>query len=129
MSSVVAKRLVFHVGGYDGGMRPDVMHRRFVRELRRFERTWSVQASASEPRLGDDQSAWQVTTTGPNWRVETDYRLLRWDDIIDADAGRPMWQRLALGVLTFLDFVAAGALWGYFRLNWRYALFFLYPFV
>ena len=129
MSSVIAKRLVFHIGGYDVSMPPDVMHRRFVRELRRFERTWSAKACASEPKLSDDQSAWQVITTGPNWRVETDYRFVRWDDIIDSGTGRSMWRRLALGVLAFFDFVAAGALWGYLRTNWRYALFFLYPFV
>src|SRR4029453_14651447 len=60
---------------------------------------------------------------------ETDYRFLRWDDIINADAAQPMWRRLALGVLAFFDFVIAGGAFGYLRTNWRYALFFLYPFV
>ena len=31
-----------------------------------------------------------------------------------------------MGSLAFVDFVFGGALWGYARTNWRYALFFLY---
>jgi hypothetical protein len=42
---------------------------------------------------------------------------------------RPIWRQVPLGLIAFLDFVAGGALWGYFRTNWRYAGFFLYPFV
>ena len=34
-----------------------------------------------------------------------------------------------MGLLAFADFVAGGALRGYARTNWRYALFFLYPYL
>jgi hypothetical protein len=95
----------------------------------RFESTWSAKTSVSECRPTDDQAMWRITAAGPNWRVETDFRLVRWDDIIDAAAARPTWRRLGSAVPVFVDFVAAGALWRYFRGNWRYALFFLYPFV
>jgi hypothetical protein len=70
-----------------------------------------------------------VAASGPNWRVETDYRLVRWDDVMDEAGRQPMWRRLPLGLLAFLDFVAAGALWRYMRTNWRYGGFFLYPYV
>jgi hypothetical protein len=33
-----------------------------------------------------------------------------------------------LGVLAFVDFVIGGAVWSYFRANWRYALFFVFPY-
>ena len=68
-------------------------------------------------------------TDGPNWHVETDFHLLRWDDLIVKFSSRGIWYRLAVGIIAFLDFVVAGALWGYLRTNWRYAVFFLYPFV
>jgi hypothetical protein len=126
---IITRRTVYHIGGYDFTMPVDAVHRRFVRELRRFEATWSVKAVASPPTVGADEAAWNIVTAGPNWRVETDYRFVRWDDVIEADGRRPMWRRLALGLLTGVDFVAGGALWGYFRTNWRYALFFLYPYV
>ena len=125
---IATKRLVFHVGGYEP-LAPDAMHRRFVREIRRFETTWSASAATSSAQVDEDGAAWRVTATAPNWRVDTDYRLVRWDDIIEAAARQPMWRRIPLGLLAFLDFVAGGALWRYVRTNWRYALFFLYPYV
>jgi len=125
---IITKRLVFHLGGYDP-VAPDAAFRRFERELGRFGRTWSVNASVSEFRCDLDLAAWCIVTNGSNWSVETDYRLVRWDDIIAAGVRRPMWQRIPLALLAFVDFVFTGALWSYLRANWRYAGFFLYPFL
>lgn len=127
--SIVARRIVYHIGGYDFTMPAEAAHRRFTRELRRFERTWSVGAAASPPALDADAAAWDVHATGRNWRVETRYRFLRWDDVIAAAGRRAMWRRVPQGLLAGADFVAGGALWGYLRTNWRYALFFLYPYL
>jgi len=127
--TIIAKRLVFHLAGYDPITPHEVALRRFVRELARFERTWSVKASMGAPQESADQAKWSVTTTGTNWRVESDYRLVRWDDVIEDFSGQTVWRRVALGVMAFLDFIWAGALWGYLRTNWHYAVFFLYPFV
>jgi hypothetical protein len=125
---LVAKRLVFHVGGYDP-VPPDAVHRRFTRELRRFEKTWSASASVSPAQVGADEATWDVVTKGPNWRVDTHFSFVRWDDIIEAAGSQPMWRRIPLALLAFLDFAWSGALWGYLRTSWRYAAFFLYPFI
>jgi hypothetical protein len=127
-SPLISKRLVFHIGGYDPYMPPAVSHRRFARELKRFERTWSARATVSSPAIAVDKATWNITTTGPNWRVETRYCLVRWDDIIESFARQPLWLRIVLGQLAGIDFAMSGALWGYLRTNWRYALFFIYPF-
>ncbi len=126
--SRVSRRRVYHIGGYDHA-RPDAVHGRFARELRRFESTWAVSAVSSEPVIGDDLATWQVVTTGADWRVETEFRLLRWDDVIETEIAQPMWRRLPGGVLSFLDFILAGALGRYLRASWRYAMFFVYPFL
>jgi hypothetical protein len=108
-------------------MSPSQTYARFVRDLRRFENTWSVKASASEMTIEKDQATWSVVTAGSNWRVETRCHLMRWDDVM-ADLGRrAFWQRVPLGLLALADFVAGGALYGYARTNWRYLLFFIYP--
>jgi hypothetical protein len=125
----VAKRLVFHVGGYDPITSHVSAQRRFVREIERFQRTWTVEAIVDDFRDSADQTQWNVTTTGPNWQVETDYRSVRWDDVIDGFSRRSIGSRIPLGLLAFLDFVLAGTLWRYLLSNWRYAFFFLYPFV
>jgi hypothetical protein len=127
--TTVRKRLVFHVGGYDPVTPHAGAQRRFVRELRRFGLTWSVKASSGVLHESADQAKWSVITNGPNWHVETDFRLVRWDDVIDQFHRQTIWLRIPRGVIAFLDFVMAGALWGYLRTNWHYALFFLYPFV
>jgi hypothetical protein len=128
--SVVRKRLVFHFIGYDP-MPPESYHRRFVRELDRFRTTWAARATASapEPALGGDALGWRVEAEGPNWRVETDHLLFRWNDVV-ADANRrPDRERIPRALAAFASFVRGGALWGYLRHGWRYAGFFLYPFV
>src|SRR5258708_16674961 len=81
-STIVAKRLVFHLGGYDPITPYVVAQRRFVRELARFERTWSAKASIGALDENADQAKWSVITKGPNWQVESDYRLFGWDHVI-----------------------------------------------
>jgi hypothetical protein len=126
---VIRSRLVLHFGGYDPVL-PTSSYRRFMRGLERFRQTWSVISSASDPVLiADHRGSWDVVTKGPNWQVETQHRLFRWDDIIAEYAARPAWWRLPMGFLAFADFVAGGAFWGYLRTNWRYALFLLYPYL
>jgi hypothetical protein len=127
--TTVAKRLVFHVGGYDPITPHAAAQQRFVREIQRFGLTWSVKASIDALKDGVDETKWTVTASGPNWQVETDYHLIRWDDEIGNFSRRAIWHRIPLGIIAFFDFATAGALWGYFRTNWYYAVFFLYPFV
>src|SRR5258706_10322850 len=127
--TIIVKRLVFHLGGYDPITPYVVAQRRFVRELARFERTWSAKASIGALDENANQAKWSVITKGPNWQVESDYRLVRWDDVIEDFSGQTVWRRVPLGIIAFLDFIWSGALWVYLRTNWHYAVFFLYPFV
>jgi hypothetical protein len=124
----IRSRLVFHFGGYEP-VPPIRTYRRFIRELERFRQTWSVTSSASPLLVGADRAKWGIVSKGPNWTVETDHQLFRWDDIMAGYADRPAWWRLAMGLVAFVDFVLGGALWAYARTSWRYAVFFLYPYL
>ena len=115
--TLIAKRLVFHVGGYDPITPHAGAQRRFVREIERFQLTWSVKAVIGGLRQSVDQANWIVTTSGPNWQVKTDHHLVRWDDVVDSISRRPIYHRIPLGIIAFLDFVLAGALRGYVRTN------------
>lgn len=125
---IVARRVAYHVGGYDP-MPPEAVHRRFVREIHRFEGAWSLSASVSSPEISTDLATWNIDTTGPNWHVNARFHFVRWDDVMASMTRRPLWWRIPFGLFAFLDFVAHGALWRYFRTSWRYAIFFLYPFL
>ena len=101
---------MLHLGGYEP-VPPERYHRRFERELRRFERTWNVSASLQRPILSDDGlvASWHISTRGPNWRVDTEFRLLRWDDLVAADRSHPGSKRLHRGGVHLGDRIASGA--------------------
>jgi hypothetical protein len=121
---ILHRRDVFHLPGYDPAPIAAVK-RRFAREIQRFERTWSVKTSISGSA---EENAWQVSSSGPNWRTETLYKFVNWDDVIRDIGDRPMWLRIPEGIRAFADF-AVNALPQYLGANWRYAGFFLYPFL
>ena len=128
MFSMIRRRHVYHVAGYDpiGA----AWYRLFKRELAKFARTWNVSATMSDAPLQAESShaRWNVTACAANWQVETAYELLLWDDLVLTDFARPMTERLAKSSRAFLDIVMTGAAFRYFRANWQYALFFLFPF-
>ena len=127
--TTVSKRLVFHVGGYDPITPHAGAQRRFVREIARFQRTWSVKASLKGLHDGHDPMKWNVTTTGPNWRVENrlpSRSLGRRDRNL-----QPSHDLLAHSARhhCLSGFRCVWRSPGYLRTNWYYAGFFLYPFV
>jgi pimeloyl-ACP methyl ester carboxylesterase len=123
------RRYVYHLCGY--GPIGVGWYRVFKRELATFARTWNISSQVSEasPDPATSSPHWKVTTSAPNWRVETGYGMLAWDDIILSDFSRPITARLARSSLAFLDFMLTGSAARYFKANWQYGLFFLFPFV
>ena len=125
---MVRRRHVYHVAGYDpiGA----AWYRVFKRELVTFARTWNVSSTVSDPTPQAEASnvRWNITTRAPNWQVETVYEPLLWDDIVLADFARPTAKRLVKSLSAFLDIVMTGAAFRYWKANWQYALFFLFPF-
>ncbi|HLL28905.1 MAG TPA: hypothetical protein VKT73_14810 [Xanthobacteraceae bacterium] len=127
---IVKKRCFLCVGGYEP-VTPDWWHQRFVRELKRFEKTWNATATTSEPVASDKDglASWKISATAPGWRTDTDFVLLRWDDFVTADFARSKLERVPRGLLALGDFIVSGAAYRYLRSSIRYFLFFLYPFV
>jgi hypothetical protein len=124
---LIKRRHVFHIAGYDpigAGW-----YRTFKRELAKFGHTWSVRSTVSVPMPATGKPVWTVTTDGPNWFVETTYELLPWDDIVCADLGRSMPERLAKSMLALFEIARLGVLFRYFKANWQYGFFFLYPYL
>ena len=112
----VRKRCVFFLGGYEP-ITPERQHERFMRELARFERTWNVTTSVSDMSVSGDGAIalWRVETRGPNWSVETEYRSLLWDDMVEADFGRSDWVRVPRAIGAFADFIFSGTAVALFR--------------
>lgn len=124
----VKKRCVFFLGGYEP-IPPERQRERYIRELARSERVWAVKAEVGPLELAPERriGTWRIAASAPNWRTEAEYNSLLWDDIVIADFDRPGWQRLLRAIVAFGDFIVTGTAFRYFRVNWRYGLFFLYP--
>lgn len=124
------RRLVLFLPGHDP-TDMDYHHGRFANQAGRFAKLWSLDVEVSD-RLDDGQQCyarWDVKSHGPNWSKNTDYRILRWEDIIVELDERPDPVRLWRGFGGLFDFLAGGAARRYFPANLRYGFFFFFPFV
>jgi hypothetical protein len=127
--ALVRKRCFVQMTGYEP-VGPEHQHRRFIREMARFQKAWNVQGEVSPPRLSADGAvaSWSIQTWGPNWRVATEFHWFRWDDFVAADMAMSDWWRFPLGIAALMEFVLTGTALRYFVVAWRYGAFFLYPF-
>jgi len=126
--SLVRKRCFVQMIGYEP-VGVEHQHRRFTREMARFQKAWNVQGKVSPVSLSADSAVahWTVNTFGPNWSVTTDYYYFRWDDFVSADIQERDWWRFPLGIAALLEFILTGTAARYFITAWRYGGFFLLP--
>jgi hypothetical protein len=126
---MIRRRHVFHIGGYDP-IDPERQFERFRRSLSSFARTWSV--SSQTPAITDISkvsASWDVEAWGPNWNTQITFEMLRWDDLILHDSEREMWSRLGQSARALFDFVVTGTFFRYIHANWKYAIFFIFPYL
>jgi len=130
MPRLVRKRCFVQMTGYEP-VGIDHYHRRFVREMARFQKAWNVQGEVAPVNLIADGYVgnWRVETSGPNWQVDTDYYYFRWDDIVSADDAESDWWRFPLGLAALFEFILTGTAVKYLIVAWRYFGFFLSPLV
>jgi hypothetical protein len=126
----VRKRCFVQMTGYEP-VGAERQHHRFIREMARFQKAWSVKGEVSPPVISADGAvaSWSVACSGPNWRVDTDFHWFRWDDFVRADGAQSDWLRFPLGVAALMEFILTGTVVKYFTVAWRYGGFFLSPLV
>lgn len=130
LQRLVRKRCFVQFAGYET-VDSAYCHHRFVREMARFHRTWTVGGTVSDLATAADGlvGRFAVETRGPNWRVETDFHFFRWDDFVTADRERRDLWRVPRGIAAMAEFILTGTAFRYLWWAWRFALFFLYPLV
>lgn len=133
--AALSRRLVLFMPGHDP-TDMDYHHGRFVYQAAKFAKLWSLDVKVSE-RLDDGRldgelgpsARWSATASGPNWQHETDYEVLRWDDIVVELDERPDPVRLGRGFYALSDFFVTGTAWRYLKACVRYGLFFFFPYL
>ncbi len=131
MQQSVQRRAVFFIGGYDPKT-PDAFFNRLRREIARFEALWDVKAQISPVSEGADGETGSVvieTSSKEGWSTQTDFNFLVLDKIVLADFAQPLPVRLWKYLVAFADFVISGTALRFFVRAWRFALYFLFPFL
>jgi hypothetical protein len=126
--SPVKNRHVFIIRGYEP-IDSDAIFKQTARELTRFDDTWNVKTDIGIASSDHDDhvAVANLTSTGEGWKVNTNYSVLAWDDLVLKDFARPLPVRLWHYLVTYFDYVLSGTAFSFFRTSWRFALYFLYP--
>ena len=128
MGGTVKKRLVFYCHGYDP--EADTRYRRlfvtaFSQLSRRFGVERTIGSQSHDPEI--PAVSWTVSAGARGWRTETNYRVLRWDDLVKRDFSRGWLSRIPLLAAAMAEALRGGVMQRLFRVNWQFALFVIYP--
>ncbi|HET7848793.1 MAG TPA: hypothetical protein VFL51_07005 [Pseudolabrys sp.] len=126
----IRRRLVIYVQGYDPRGLPEY-YRMFRRNYRRSCELYGLSGNVT-PAVNDPDrfiTDWSIATQGDDWRVDTAYKFLRWQDIIRRDFGRPTWWKVLHMYRTYGASLLSGVTPRIMRAHWRFGLFVLYPMV
>jgi hypothetical protein len=124
----VRRRLAAHFPGYeplDAGQHRE----RYQRAMAQSAAAWDFNAETGPLDTTGAAPAFHIAASGSDWRTETRMVLLDHADIIAHQKERPLGCRLAAGYRAFAATIRQGGLTAYFRSAWRFALFFLFPFL
>jgi hypothetical protein len=128
MGETVKTRLVFYCHGYDP--EADTRYRRlfvtaFSQLSRRFGVGRTIGSLVHDPEI--PAVRWTVCAGKGSWRTETLYEVLRWDDLVKRDFARGWLARIPLLAAAMAEALRGGVMQRLFRVNWRFALFVIYP--
>ncbi|MBO0903462.1 hypothetical protein [Jiella sonneratiae] len=133
---MISRRLVCLFPGFEP-MRADAHRKRFRRGVESAAALWDLTVGLEEPAASGPDGLFpqlKVRLGGaapgnPPWRCDTEIVFFDWGDLILAYAARPVPTRFATGYLALADFLVTGTVFRYFKVSWRYGLFYLFPLV
>lgn len=126
----IATRLVIEVPGFDPRDLAE-HHHAFEQEYRSTCALYGLTGKVGEAKAHPKRPAakWDVTTEGDGWQVETDYRVLRWDDIVRDDMTRATWWKIVQMYRTIGVSIVNGAFRRIMRADGRFAAFAFSPLI
>ncbi len=127
--ALIATRLVLHCPGFEP-LDAKAHRARYVRAARQSAAVHGLAVEAGPLEPEGSASAFTVTCRTPEGAAVTS-RIVLFDHaaLVARLTRRPLARRLAAGALSAARVVGEGGLAGYLRHGWRFALFFLFPFL
>ena len=116
------------IGGYEPNS-AGAFFQRTNREYARFGETWHLNTNIGKFKLSNDRHIATVNmkTRDKGWQVDTEFNFLVWNELVLKDFAKALPVRLVHYLITFFDYVLSGTAFSFFRTNWRFALYFLFP--
>ena len=127
--ALVRKRCFVQMTGYEP-VGPEHQHRRFIREMARFQKAWNVAGTVSPPLIAGNGAVASWTRRDPGPELARRHRLspVPLGRLHHRRRGRERLVAFSLGIAALMEFVLTGTVVKYFIVAWRYGGFFLYPF-
>ncbi|MCE7029504.1 hypothetical protein [Jiella avicenniae] len=134
---MITRRLVCLFPGFEP-LRADAHVRRFRRGAESAAALFDLTIGLDEPAGGQGPDGpfakLNVRLGGASagnrpWRTNTEIVVFDWGDLILSYAARPFLRRFFSGYVALADFLFTGTVFRYFRVSWRYGLFYLFPIV
>ena len=122
----IKTRLVLHFPGYEP-VSAEHHYQRFVREAVRFQKLWGVSQKTGALEEDGGVSCWHTQSRGADWTVSTRVILMEWASHPGSSQTPAFWRRIAVSAPRYLAHYLTLSPWRYFKANWRYGLFFIYP--
>jgi hypothetical protein len=118
----VHRRLVLFVQGYEARSLAEYFQN-FRREYRLTCEHYGLngEIGAIEETPEDFSAQWNVITKGVDWQTETNYRLMRWNDLVQKDFERAAWWKIVQMYRTTGISLLNGAFLRMLKKNWRFA--------
>ena len=127
-NSIIRVRRVVHFSGFEP-LDLEAHRIRYERAFAKSARTYGFEGIVRPTRVENGAPVFEVEAKGPNWATHTKVTMLEHNAIIQRKLARPFWQAIAGGYWAAFLVIFYGGLFQYFKLAWRFALFFLFPFV
>src|SRR5258708_589146 len=130
MRNPIKRRLVLYCPGYDA-IADRRYYRLMVTQFALLTARFGIEREIGPVEADDCVPAarWRVAAGTAEWRTETRYEVLRWDDLIRRDLSRN-WQKrgplfLAMMIASWRDRFMTRL----FRMDWHFACLLIYPLV
>jgi hypothetical protein len=127
-NSLKIKRLVAHFPGFEP-VSMAAHHERYIRSSTMSSKIFGFKLSTSALDEGAFPPRFAVDASGPNWSTSTEIQFFDHLKLITDLRRLPFLTRLWRGYSAAFRVLLEGGFGRYLKVSWRFALFFLYPFL
>lgn len=125
---MIHHRAVLHFPGFEP-LDAEAHRQRYQRSAAQAARVWESRFDVG-PLAGTPANAhFTVDAGGESWTVRSDIHIHDHNDLIAAMRRESVWRQILSGYRAGFTIVRQGAAFAYFRHAWRFALFFLFPYL